>query len=112
MSDITYYRNDREPIRVTIRSKSTLLPIDISAKIFVLTVDPAENPTDNANNLVALVGTIEDASNGIALFTPGAADMDFTPGDYWYDVQMEDAGGSNRRTVVKARFYHKQDISK
>lgn len=111
-TDITYFRNDTQPIRVTIRDRVSLQPVDITGKNFTLTVDPLENPTSAAGNLVALTGVIEDAANGIVAFTPGATDMDFTPGDYWYDVQMDDGGNVNRRTIIKARFYHTQDITK
>lgn len=109
---IEYYRNDTQPIRVVVRDRKTLVPINVAGKNFLLTVDPLENPTSSAGNLVQLTGAIEDAANGIVAFTPGATDMDFAPGDYWYDVQMDDGGNANRRTIIKARFYHRQDITK
>ena len=112
MPEIFYYRNDTQPIRVTIRDRKTLAPLDVTGKNFLLTVDPVENPTSSAANLVQLTGAIEDAAGGIVAFTPGATDMDFAPGDYWFDIQMDDGGNVNRRTIIKDRFYHKQDITK
>lgn len=112
MTEITYYRNDTIPIKVTMRDKRTLLPIDITGKELTLTVDPSENPSDASANLVQLTGGIVDAAAGIASFTPGPTDMDFDPGEYWFDIQSQDAGGTNRQTVAKGRFYHRQDISK
>jgi len=111
-TEIKYYRNDTAVIRVTIRSRSTLEPIDITAKELLLTVDPSENPEDDSSNLVQLTGAIEDAAGGVATFTPDSDDMDFDPGSYWYDVQIQDSGGTNRRTVVKGVFTHQQDITK
>lgn len=112
MSEITYFRNDTTPIRVTIRDRKTLAPIDLSGKALLLTVDSLESPLDDQTNLIQIAGSVEDAAGGVASFTPGATDMDFAPGDYWYDVQIDEGGNVNRRTVVKDRFYHKQDITK
>ena len=112
MTEIIYYRNDTKPIRVLVRDKDSLTPVDITGRDALLTVDPAEDPTDALNNLVQIVGVIEDGINGKVLFTPSGSDMDFAPGSYYFDVQLADPGGTNRTTVVKGTFTHLQDITK
>lgn len=114
MSNITYYRNDTVGIKLTLRDKATLAPIDLTGKTLTLTVDPSENPADNSANLMQLTGVIQGAAtDGVVVFTPAGTDSDFAPGDYWYDVQMVNSGdGLERQTVVKGRFYHSMDITK
>lgn len=112
MQTITYYRNDTRPIRVTVRDRKTLVPINITGKLFSLTIDPSENPTDDTANVATLTGVVEDGANGVVAFTPTENQMNFAPADYWFDVQMSNANGTNRTTAIKGRFYHKQDITK
>lgn len=111
---ITYYRNDTVGIKVTLRDKATLQPVDLTDKTVTLTVDPLESPTDALANLMQLTGVVQaPATAGVAIFTPVGADADFAPGDYYYDIQIENTSdGLERQTVVKDRFYHKQDITK
>ena len=114
MSEITYYRNDTVGIKMTLRDRKTLVPIDLTGKTCVLTVDPAENPTTAANNLMQLTGVVQSPpTDGVVIFTPVGADSDFTPGDYWYDVEISNTSdGLEKQTFVKDRFHHKQDITK
>ena len=112
MPEIYYYRNDRKPIRVTVRDKTSLQVVDISLKEFTLTVDPSEDPADALNNVMQLTGVVEDGPAGKVLFTPIEGDTDFAPGEYFFDVQMQDGGGANRTTVAKGEFHHLQDITK
>lgn len=114
MSQITYYRNDTVGIKITLRDKATLLPIDLTNKTLTFTVDPSETPDDNANNLMQLTGVVQGTpSDGVVVFTPAGTDSDFTPGNYYYDIQMENTSdGLERQTVVKDLFVHKQDITK
>ena len=114
MSAITYYRNDTVGIKVTLRDKATLQPIDLTDKTVTLTVDPAENPVDAGANLMALAGVVQaPATAGVVIFTPAGAESDFAPGDYYFDIQMENTSdGLERQTVSKDRFYHTQDITK
>lgn len=114
MSNITYYRNDTVGIKITLRSKADLAPVDLTNKTLTLTVDSLEDPADALSNLMQLTGVVQaPAANGVVIFTPAGTDSDFAPGDYWYDIQMENTSdGLERQTVVKGRFYHKQDITK
>lgn len=117
MSEITYYRNDTVGITIKLRDKKTLAAIDLTGKSLLLTVDPSEAPADDSTKLMQLSGAVQaPATDGIVVFTPASGvgtNSDFTPGDYWYDVQIENTADQlQKQTLVKDRFYHKQDISK
>lgn len=114
MSQLKYYRNDTIGIKVTLRDKATLAPIDLTGKTLALTVDPNENPDDASANLMVLAGVVFGAAtDGVVIFTPAGTDSDFAPGTYWYDIQMENtSGGLERQTVAKDNFIHSQDITK
>ena len=111
---LIYYRNDTVGIKMKFRNKATLLPIDLTGKTLTLTVDPNENPSSNAENLMQLTGVIFGAAtDGVAIFTPAGTDSDFSPGNYFFDVSMENtAGGLERQTLTKDEFEHRQDITK
>lgn len=111
---LTYYRNDTVGIKMKFRNKATLLPIDLTDKTLTLTVDPNENPSSAAENLMTLVAAVQaPATDGIAIFTPVTTDADFAPGNYFFDVQMENTSdGLERQTLTKDEFEHRQDITK
>lgn len=114
MSEVIYYRNDTVGIKFTLRNKKTLQPLDLTDKTVTLTVDPNENPTSNAENLMQIVGVVQaPATDGVVIFTPVGAAADFAPGSYFYDIQMENTSdGLERQTVTKDVFTHRQDITK
>lgn len=85
--------------------------IDITGYTFELTVDPSDEPVDDANNLFSLSGVITDAVNGRVEFRPSTVDMDQTPDIYFYDVQQIDDDGY-RRTIIKGQLEIKQDVTK
>lgn len=111
---LTYYRNDTVGIKMTFRNAKTLAPIDLTDKTLTLTVDPNENPSSAAENLMTLNGVVTGTpTDGVAVFTPAGNDSDFAPGSYFFDVQMENTSdGLERQTVVKDVFEHRQDITK
>jgi hypothetical protein len=109
MSQITRYRGDTWPIKMTILRDDE--PMDITDCSFILTVDSKKQPTDELTNLFQLTGVIEgDPTDGIVLFEPSEVDVDRI-GKFYYDVQVEDTSGK-KRTIAKDRFVLTQDITK
>lgn len=108
--DIEVTRGDSPVIPVKVTDAKTKLPVDVTGGVFVLTVDPSEEPLDNSANLFALNGTVADGPGGLATFQPTTSQLDVTPGEYFYDVQMT-LGGS-KRTILKGKFTVSQDIGK
>lgn len=110
MTDIVRKRGDTYADEFTIKSASTKLPLNITGYTFLLTVDPASNPTSSASNLYQLVGTILDAAAGRVEFAPSATQADRV-GSFFYDVQMVDGAG-RKRTIVSGKYKYVQDITK
>lgn len=110
MSDLTRRRGDSYADEFIIKDRDTGLAIDITGCTFVMTVDPAKEPSDALNNLFTVSGTILDAVNGRVEFAPTATQTDHV-GQFYYDIQMTDGAG-RKRTVVLAKYKLTQDISK
>ena len=111
MVAITRKRGDTYADEITVKSKATGLPINITGYTFTMTLDPAKDPATSANNLYTLTGTIIDAPNGRVEFAPSALQADQTPGAYYYDVQMIDGAG-RKRTILLDKYKYEQDIGK
>ena len=82
---------------------------DISGFTFTLTVNKKKNPTGTSDQLFTLTGT-KDVPNSKVEFKPATTDTDLAPGDYYYDIQMNDA--STKKTMAKGIFRIVQDITK
>ena len=108
--DITRKRGDTHVMAFTLQD-SAGAAIDISGFSFLMTVDPAEEPPDANNNLFQLTGVLDDAPNGRFSFAPSALEADQAPGEYFYDIQMIDAGAAIR-SIVEGKFIFEQDITK
>ena len=80
MVAITRKRGDTYADEITVKSKATGLPINITGYTFTMTLDPEKSPATAANNLYSLTGTIVDAPNGRVEFAPSALQADQTPG--------------------------------
>ena len=88
--------------------------VDITGFSFILTVNTHRNPDPGVpigTELFSVAGTIIDAAAGTFSFAPTAVNTDQDPGDYFYDIQMTDAGGGIQ-TIIKGKFIVIQDISK
>lgn len=110
MLNLTRYRGDTNPDKITVLSQTTGEPINISGYSFILTVDPYGDPASAASNLYSLNGSITDAVNGVVEFTPSALQADLV-GDFFYDIQMTDASG-RKRTISRGQYTYLQDITK
>lgn len=84
-------------------------PVDITGWSLTLSVSSEENPAE-ANYVVQLTGTIDDAAEGKAHFTPAAGEVDLA-GRYYYDIEATFGDGS-KRTIAKGEIIFTQDISK
>ena len=110
--ELTRFRGDTKPIAFKLwLDKAAGLALDISGYTFSLTLDPEEEPEDAVNNIFSLDGVITSASDGEFQFEPTAQEMDITPGEYYYDLEVIDAGGIIETQFVK-KFTIKQDITK
>ena len=107
--NITRRRGDTFPIQLVVTSDGAAY--SITSCTFLLTVDPAPNPTTSGNNLFQVAGVITTAASGEFEFRPSAANMDLTPGTYYYDVQMTNASGYIV-TLSAGKFIITQDITK
>lgn len=108
--DITRVRGDTHAMQFTIKD-SAGAAVNVTGFSFLLTVDPAPDPSDALNNLFQLTATLVDAVNGVIEFAPTAMEADQTPNTYFYDLQMTDAG-SAIRTIAKGKFIFTPDITK
>lgn len=111
MVAITRKRGDTYADEITVKSKATGLPIDITGYTFIMTLDPEKAPATAANNLYALTGAIIDAPTGRVGFAPSALQADQPPNTYYYDVQMVDGAG-RKRTILLDKYKYEQDIGK
>lgn len=88
--------------------------VDITGFTFILTVNTHRNPDPAVpigTELFSVAGVIIDANEGTFSFAPTAVDTDQLPADYFYDIQMTDAGGGIQ-TIIKGKFVVIQDVSK
>lgn len=110
--ELTKFRGDTKPIAFKLWSDQAAgIALNITDYTFKLTVDPEEEPEDATNNLFSLDGQITEATDGEFQFEPTALNMDQTPGEYYYDLQIIDASGYIETQFVK-KFIIKQDITK
>lgn len=100
--DISVSRRDTAPWEMVIADEEDA-PIDITGFSFLLSVDPARNPTSSSTRLFQLTGTITDAENGVVQFAMNAEQADQTPGNYFYDLQQTD-GSSKTRTLAAGKW--------
>lgn len=110
MTDIIRKRGDTYADEITIKSATTGLPINITGYSFLLTLDPAKEPTSAALNVYQLTGVILDAAAGRVEFAPTTLQADQV-GVFYFDVQMVDGAG-RKRTIESGKYTYKQDITK
>jgi hypothetical protein len=108
---ITRFRGDTSAIPFVVRNARTGAVKNIAGASFRLTVNTEENPEDDSNELFALTGVITDEDFGRLQFAPTLEQADQAPGEYWYDIEMTEAGGGIE-TLAKAPWIVRQDISK
>lgn len=110
--ELTKFRGDTKPIAFKLWSDQAAgLALDITDYAFKLTVDPEEEPVDDTANILSLDGVITSVSDGEFQFEPTALDMDITPGEYYYDLEITDPAGNIETQFVK-KFTIVQDITK
>jgi len=110
MTNIVRKRGDTCAIQREIKSKSTGAAIDISGYSFLLTVNSEKEPANSDNQIFQVSGTITSALSGLVDFFPSVSDAS-NVGDYFYDIQLTDAGGK-KRTIESGRYRVSQDITK
>jgi len=113
LGDIEMTRADSYPLILTIKSKSTGLPIDLTGYIFKLTVNSEKDPIDITHQIFQIIGVVDPnqvANKGKVSFTPTSVDT-ATVGKFYYDIQWI-VGGTVRSWNKKKNFTIKQDITK
>lgn len=75
--------------------------IDITNRVFTLSVNALQNPTASDPDLYELTGVITDAEDGEYEFPLSASQATAAPGDYFYNIKMTFNPGSGNvvRTV-------------
>lgn len=103
-------RGDTYSFTVSLRDAAGAA-LDITGASFLLTIDPSPTPENAAANVAQLAGTIVGAPTlGQVRFDPTAPSV-ATPGVYFFDVQMTDAG-ARVRTILAGQWTVEQDITK
>lgn len=113
LGDIEMSRGDSYPLTMTIKSRSTGLPIDLTGYSFLMTVSSDKDPVDDTNEVFQVAGVVDAdqvANPGKVSFTPTTSDT-ATPGKFYYDIQWT-VGATVRSWNKKNRFTITQDISK
>jgi hypothetical protein len=113
LGDIEMTRADSYPLILTIKSKSTSLPIDLTGYAFLLTVNSDKDPTDITNQIFQVAGVVDPdqvTNKGKVSFTPTSVNT-ATIGKFYYDIQWS-VGSTIRSWNEKKKFTVKQDITK
>lgn len=110
MADISRYRGDTAVDSFTVKDADGVA-INVTGYTFTLTVDERRNPTNASTQVVQIEATLVDAPNGEIEFPWTANQANQAPGTYYYDIQMEDAGGL-LSTLAKGEYVFVQDITK
>lgn len=112
MSDttITRYRGDTVADEFTIKDADAVV-VDITGCSFIMTLDTLKTPPDNTTKVYEMTGTITNATGGVVEFSPTSLQANQTPGKFYFDIQMTDAGGKVQ-TIMVGTYIYKQDITK
>ena len=108
--DIYRRRGDTYPWQIQVKDETGTV-VDVSGNTFRWVVDTNEAPSDASGNVIDLAGVIASATIGTVLFSPTSAQMNQTPGDFFYEIQKVDAAGT-RRTIMTGAFFVDQDVAK
>jgi len=106
-------RGDTKDVQVRLTSDGAA--IDVNGYTARLTIDTRKEPTDTSTQVFQTTATLNSpATDGIlrfdfALFA--SASPEISPGSYYYDVEVTDAGGEIFTPLI-GKFVVKQDISK
>lgn len=109
-SDISMYRGDDKSIVVTITQGGT--PVNITNSSVFFTINSARGATDAGSIYQKIVTSHSNPSQGeTTISIPSGSSTSFTPGIYWYDVQLKQSTGSIS-TVVLGRFTVDADVTR
>jgi hypothetical protein len=103
-------RGDHYPWQIQVKDETGTV-VDVTGNTFRWVVDTDEAPSDGTGNVIDLAGVIASAAAGQVLFSPTSTQMNQTPGDFFYEIQMVDSAGK-RRTIMTGDLTIDQDIAK
>lgn len=105
-------RGDTQTINVPYLS-STGAALDLTGSTVFMTVNAAENPTDDSGAVLSkTITSFAAPTTGIAVITITNADtQNIAVGDYYYDIQVKDASG-NVTSSKKDKFVITGDVTR
>jgi hypothetical protein len=112
LSEITWYRGDSYPFPIkfyTFDENGDKVPLPLTDKSFILTVDSKKSPTDGTTQMFSILGQVDDPDSGVVNFTPSEDDTDFPAGTYFYEIKMM-YGSNYTRTLKKDKWKQIQDL--
>ena len=118
--DICYVRGDTATLTLNFTRSGS--PENLTGfTSWLLTVNASDEPADVSEQQFQLDGVFAtDGSDGAVDFLPQGVDENarrtaseaYTPGDFFYDVQADDASGRRVTLLLGGKFEVKQDINK
>lgn len=110
-TDLSMYRGDDKSIVVTIVDNSGTAVNLTNGSVF-FTINGSRPITDAGSVYQKIVVSHTNPSAGITTISiPSSSSTNFTPGAYWYDVQLKQSTGSIS-TVVLGRFTIDADVTR
>ena len=107
---IKVFRGDTKNYSITIFAENERLTLTDWTIRF--TVKENKSDTD-ANAVIQILGTTVDADNGIGKIVLNKAHTDtLTPGDYYYDIQIDNLTTGQVSTIRNGIFTVKEDITR
>lgn len=91
LGNIIMSRGDSYPLNLTVKGKSSGLPIDLTGYTFILTVTKDKDPIDNTTKIFEVAGVVDAdqvINKGKVSFTPSSLDTSIA-GKFYYDIEMK-----------------------
>jgi len=107
LTDICRYRGDTYPEVFNIKEAGAV--VDITGYSFLLTINPASDPSDTSEQLAQIAGVLTEPTAGRVSFPFSSVDL--APGNFFYDVQSVDTS-ANKKTHGVGSVVIIQDITK
>jgi hypothetical protein len=114
LGNIEMTRGDSYPLVMTVKGKTSRLPVDLTGYAFKLTVSTEKAPVDDTNQVFQVVGVVDPdqvLNKGKVSFTPTTLNTANVLAKGYYDIQMT-VGVIVRSINENHTFIIKQDKTK
>lgn len=108
-NDITTFRGDTLDLNLVLTDSDGAV-VDITGYKFWLTVKQNDDDGDDNALIKEYQDTHTNATSGISSISANATAMALTAGNYPWDIQMQDTGGSIK-TLIKGDIIIRQDVT-